>query len=106
MKQKYIDIIKEAVDLCPKDVDVKRMRADIAIEEMAECQAAMLQFIRKPEEVQVGGVIKEIADIIIALEGYKIAHEITDEMVEEAIDLKTEKLANRMEKVKRGEVYY
>ena len=107
MKQKHFEIIKEIVDLCPKDVDLKTMRTMVLSEEMSELNAVMMQNIRKPDEAAGRDkVIEEIADVYISLEAYKLANKITDEEIEHWIDQKTGKLAKRIEKIKNKEVYY
>lgn len=106
MKAKHIEIIKEVIGLTPKDADVKTMRTMILAEELAELTAAIMQHARKPEDMPVEKLTEEIADAYITLEGYKIAFGIADETVEDAIDAKAKKLADRMELVKQGKVYY
>lgn len=74
-----------------------KLQQDIAIEEMAELQKAILKHRRNPTEETRKNIIDELADVEIMLEQLKIIYSCSKD-VKERIDYKIDRQIKRIEK--------
>lgn len=87
----------EAIDMIKASIkyDGHNKKQVIAIEEMAELQKEITKNLRCESPFDFYGVLEEISDVYICLKTLQIIYGISDEDINDGIDIKLNRLAIR-----------